>query len=159
MSDNIGRSVFGQKVALPDISQFALEQELMDYTSGDVFKIDGGDPNYIYLWPIDPRRDSKTKLALQHGVYEAVTTSNEPKLITHGQTRLDGEYIFLNEHILCKMTKERWDKRQALKDHENLSRERRIEESFKNQVGDISRGAAVPSVAINENTRVATSWE
>ena len=158
MSD-IGRSVFGQRVSLPDISALALEQELFDYNSGDVFDIKNGDPNYVYIFPIDPRREPKTQLALQAGVYEAVTRSKEPNLITHGQTRFDGDYMFINEHIICRMTKEWWEKRQILRDYQNLTAERRLEETYKENVGRVSGGSVDPQVLISEKTRVATSWE
>lgn len=157
--ENIGRSVFGQKISLPDITHLALEQELLNYASGDVFKVTNGDPNYMYLWPIDPRKDAKTRIALQHGVYEPVTTSNEPNLVTHAQTRIDGEYMFLNEHILCRMTKDRWNNRQTLRDYENLKNERRITDEYQAQAERLGHGQIDPTVTISEQTRVATSWE
>lgn len=158
MSDEMERGAFGKPVQLPTVN-WDLIREYTDYGEGELFRIENGDPNYQYLWPV--ANDPNTIRKIRRHIYQLVRRSDEDGkgLVTSASEDKDTQYFRINEHILVRMPKDVYENLQARSDLGAIGRERRLKEEFLEKGIAAGGKSAEPFYEVAQKGMTSTVWE
>jgi hypothetical protein len=119
---------FGQELDLSDLEGFDINELLS--TNTDLLKVDNGDPKFEYGWM--DTRDPSHGYKIRKGLWEIVDASTDP-VICAGSIK-EGNVIRVNELMLVRMPKEKFQRMRLAWDAISLAKQQKIEARFHDQM-------------------------
>ena len=140
------KAVFGKTLDLSSLEGFDINEILR--LERDLMEVEKGDPNYVYGWM--NTRDPACAIKLRKGLWELVTPDTDPDIISGAMYDEAHKEYRLNELVLVRMPKEKYQRLQAAYTARAAMRETAIQQAYKERIG--GHGDVMTSESIREGS-------